>query len=135
MALIKWNDKLSVNIEHIDKQHKLLVDYINELDNSLNTITSREDTTKLITKLIIYAAMHFAKEEDYFDRYNYPDSEMHKKLHIDFEDKMTEFEDDFKAGKAELSEDILKFLKDWLINHILGTDKKYSDFLLKKGVR
>ena len=29
----------------------------------------------------------------------------------------------------------LDFLRDWLINHINGTDKRYSSFLIDKGVK
>ena len=32
-------------------------------------------------------------------------------------------------------QEALGFLKDWLINHINGTDKQYSQFLIDKGVK
>ena len=38
-------------------------------------------------------------------------------------------------GKIGLSIKIMHFLRDWLKGHILGTDQKYSDFLVSKGVK
>jgi hemerythrin len=29
----------------------------------------------------------------------------------------------------------MRFLKDWLIQHILGSDKAYSNYLVERGVR
>jgi len=28
----------------------------------------------------------------------------------------------------------MSFLRDWLVNHINGSDKKYSAFFIEKGV-
>ena len=39
-----------------------------------------------------------------------------------------------EAGKSMMSVDLMHFLKDWLMVHILGTDKKYSEYLNGRGV-
>jgi methyl-accepting chemotaxis protein/hemerythrin len=50
-------------------------------------------------------------------------------------DKVLDFEKQLKSGSVTLSMEVMKFLKDWLTGHIMGTDKKYSPFLRQKGVR
>ena len=40
----------------------------------------------------------------------------------------------FKAGKTTLSIQTGSFLKDWLSNHILTTDKSYGPHLASRGV-
>ncbi len=135
MSLIKWDPSFSVNVELIDEQHKMLVKMINELYDAMNTGKEKSILNKLINKISVYAAMHFAREENYFDMFGYPDAELHKKQHLDFEDKVTEFENDFAKGRQDLSMDIMKFLSDWLLAHIKGSDQKYSSFLNERGIR
>jgi len=74
-------------------------------------------------------------EEHFFDIFGYPESVAHIKKHKDFEKKITAFEADFKTGKQRLSKDIIKFLSDWLVAHIKGSDKKYGPFLNERGVK
>ena len=47
----------------------------------------------------------------------------------------TAYKKGFDEGKVLLSIDVIDFLKDWLINHIQGSDKKYGPFLNEKGLR
>src|SRR6218665_1902837 len=37
--------------------------------------------------------------------------------------------------KVTVTMDVMRFLKNWLTGHIKGTDKKYSGYLVRKGVR
>ena len=38
-------------------------------------------------------------------------------------------------GKFVVTVEITNFIKDWIKSHILGTDKRYSGFLVSHGVR
>ena len=134
MAVLNWHPSFSINIEEIDKQHQLLVNMINDLYDAMNAGKEKVVLEKLINRLNIYAAMHFAREEHYFDMFGYPDAELHKKEHSDFEKKVYKFESDFHKGSQSLSTEIVNFLGNWLVGHIKGSDKKYAPFLIERGI-
>jgi len=134
MSLIKWNDKMSVKVEEIDIQHKKLVDLLNALHEAMLNRQSKEALGKIISELVNYAAVHFKTEEKYFDQFGYPETEEHKKEHKDFVEKVLDFQKGYEEGRLMLSMDILNFLKDWLYNHIMGSDQKYSNFFNRHGL-
>ncbi|OGP53639.1 MAG: hemerythrin [Deltaproteobacteria bacterium RBG_13_52_11] len=135
MALITWDQSFSVYVEFIDKQHQMLVHMINDLYDAMLTGKEKDAIGKLIDRLYTYAAMHFSQEEHYFDLFGYPETDNHKKEHNDFEQKVSAFEADFKEGRQSLSKDIIRFLSDWLVEHIKRSDKKYGPFLNERGVK
>lgn len=135
MFFIHWQPEFNTGLEIIDQQHRLLVDIINEIYQAHMTGKDRQKLSKLLNKLTMYAATHFAREEDYFDRFNYPDTEDHLKEHDYFEDTLYQFEEQFNQGKQDLSEGVLSFLSDWLISHINGSDRAYVPLLKKQGVK
>ena len=135
MALINWDSGYSVGIEEIDKQHQLLVKYPNELYDALTSGQDKKALGTMISRMSSYAAIHFAKEEHFFDIFGFPEGEQHKDEHDAFEKKVCDFEDDFKAGRQELSKEVMRFLSDWLIHHIKVIDRKYGPFLNERGVR
>lgn len=135
MALIEWNNDMSVNVVEIDNQHKKLVSMINELNDAMAKGKGKEAIGKIINGLVSYATTHFATEEKYFDMFKYPGSLSHKKEHADFVKKVGEFQDGFNKGSLALTIEVMRFLKDWLTHHILGSDKKYGPFFNEKGLR
>ncbi len=131
MALFTWSDEYSVNVSGFDTQHKKLVDLINELHSAMKEGKSKEVLGKIIGELISYTKFHFSAEETLMVQAKYPGLAKHKEEHEAFTKKVLEFEEKFQRGSVVLSQEIILFLKDWLINHIQGTDKKYSPFLAK----
>ncbi|MEG3439849.1 bacteriohemerythrin [Pannus brasiliensis CCIBt3594] len=135
MAVIQWNNNLSVGIVEIDEQHKKLVKMINELYDAMKQGKGKDVTGKIINGLIGYTESHFRMEERYFDELGYPDAAAHKLEHIAFKQKVTEFKEKFDKGKITLSIEVMLFLSNWLQNHIEGVDKKYAAFFKEKGVK
>lgn len=134
MPLIEWDSSFSVNVELIDEQHNMLVKMINDLYDAMLSGKENEELSKLINQMSVYAAMHFAREEHYFDTLGYPDAEEHKDEHLYFENQVSQFENEFNEGKQELTNEILQFLSNWLVKHIKGTDKKFGPFLNERGI-
>lgn len=135
-VLIQWDDrKMGVNIAEIDKQHQALVRLINNLFEAVKAGRSNEIFQKLIMDLIRYTELHFSEEEAYFKQYQYPETKAHMLKHQEFIQKIHAFQRDFQAGKTGLTRQVLDFLRDWLVDHIMATDKKYSKFLNDQGVR
>jgi len=135
MRVITWNDNLSVKVLAIDQQHKKLIDMMNELSDAMRSGKGRDILSKIISGLILYTGTHFKTEEKYFDQFDHPEAEIHKKEHEAFVLKVLEFKKGFEKGDLNLTVEIMDFLSDWLQNHIKGSDKKYSQFFNDHGLR
>ena len=134
MRLIQWQPSFSVGVKMIDEQHQLLVNMINDLYTAMQTESERPVLEKMIGRLAVYAAMHFAREEQYFNRFAYPQTEAHIKAHDDFEDQVYQFEQAFKASTQDLSMAVMNFLSSWLVAHITKTDRHFGPFLNARGI-
>jgi hemerythrin len=134
MALMTWNNGLSVNIKEIDVQHKKLIELINQLHGAMGEGKGKEASGKILSDLIYYTVSHFTYEEKLFKQYGYSEYEAHRKEHEDLTSQVKDFKSQFDKGTLGLTLKLMTFLKDWLNKHILGTDKKYVAFLNSKGV-
>ena len=134
MAYINWNDSLSVGINSIDDQHKVLIGMINEFYENIKSNPHEENLSTLLKKMKEYTVVHFNYEETYFKKFNFPSYESHKKEHDNFVAKVIEVERKFNSKEIVLSFEITNFLKDWIKRHIKGTDMQYSKFLIENGV-
>ena len=132
--LLAWSDALSVNIRQIDKEHRHLVDLINRLYQFNRQGASRGDIGAVLDELVAYTANHFQTEEALFQQHGYPEQEAHSQVHRHLVEKVVDFQHKFQHGVSEMELSLLQFLKDWLINHIMKTDKRYSAFLNSCGV-
>jgi methyl-accepting chemotaxis protein len=133
-SLIDWSDDLSVNIGVIDMQHKRLVEMINKLYHAMKTGKGDQIMGPLFVDLIEYTGKHFATEERFMKDKTYPDYESHKTEHEKLVARVLELKAKLEKGEKVFSSEVFTFLKDWLINHIQGTDKKYAPYLNERGV-
>ncbi|MGD9215006.1 MAG: bacteriohemerythrin [Desulfobacteraceae bacterium] len=134
MAYMNWDDKFSVGIEEIDTQHKNLIKMVNEFYGGVKADDNKA-MGALLTSLVEYTLHHFATEEKYMKKFNYPDTATHMKEHKAFTDKVSDVKERFGSGRLVLSLEITNFVKDWIIKHVLGTDKKYSKCFISNGLK
>ncbi len=93
-----------------------------------------ETQSSVIEELIKYTFYHFETEEKYMVKYHYSKYESHKREHENLASQVNAIKRNFDSGKEIKSIDIIKFLTEWLRNHILETDKKYGPYFNKKGL-
>jgi hemerythrin len=134
IVAIPWKSKYDLKINSIDSQHKKLVDLMNELNNAMLNGKSKDVISKILDGLVDYTVFHFDFEEKLLENNKYEDIVNHKKIHVNFVNTIKEFKNDFESGNKEMSKEVMDFLKKWLIDHIMGTDRKYTPLLLKNKV-
>lgn len=130
--LMPWGRRLALGIPEVDKQHRELVSMVNELHRAMRMKMGTQEAGAILTRLADYTVYHFEYEEKLFDTHGYPETLNHKKIHKDLVAKVLAFTREFEQGRAALSMDLMKFLTDWLKNHIMKTDKAYAPFLKDK---
>lgn len=135
MALIAWSGMLSTGISEQDNQHKKLIDLINQLNDAMKDGKGAEVMGKVLAELVNYTVFHFGYEEKLMAQYKFEDTPAHKAEHVKFVQTAGDFKKKFDSGSAVVSVEIMNFLRDWLTNHIMKTDKKLGQSLLKQGVK
>lgn len=134
IALVQWSDTLSVGNMHIDEQHRILIDTINQLA-SAESLHNHQAVSMIIDELVSYAAFHFDFEEKLMASAGYPRLEEHRQIHGSFVKWVTDFRDDFISyGKRALGEPVLEFLRDWLRNHIMDEDQQYCAYIRSESL-
>jgi len=134
MPLFEWSEKFSVNIAACDEQHKCLIELLNTLHAAMKQGKGRDVISGVLNELADYTVYHFKTEEDLFRKHGYHGFDNHKKEHDDLTNQVMGFKNKFEQGQAALTIELMKFLKDWLTDHILESDNNYSLFLNSKGV-
>ncbi len=125
-----WKAEYSIGIPEIDEQHKQLFACIDRLGSAANEEDRRLAVYFVMEELKDYARIHFSVEEIVMRLFDYPGLQAHAAEHRAFSSKLEALE------KNELRQDIYaeasQFLREWLLNHIKVTDKRYADFVLGK---
>lgn len=131
---ITWTEDLATGSFQIDMQHKELFRIINELLDACKKGQARQEIKKVIDFLSQYVEEHFATEELFMSKYDYPHIISHKKQHDEFKKNVAEFKDRFyKEGiTLSLTISLTHTLVEWLTKHIRITDKELGTFLKEK---
>ncbi len=131
MALMEWNDKLSVGVDMIDGDHKRLVAMVNELHDAVLQARGKEVLGKVLDGLISYTKTHFGREEVEMAKFKYPKAPDHLREHAALAKQVLDVQAKYKAGNtAVLSMEVMAFLRDWLLKHIQHSDKALGAFLI-----
>ena len=110
-----WDASFTVVYSNIDEEHKGLF-------KGIFDVAADPDNAGKLDHLVKLVIAHFATEEKMMQDKNYADYSSHKAAHDDFVGKL-------RGLSAPVSADTIHFAKNWLVNHIKGTDFKYKGAL------
>ena len=128
MSTIQWQDSHSVNNPEIDKQHQEWIAIYDRMHSVLLSCTP-EAGSKVLKEMMDYTYYHFHQEEDLMRSLGYPGIIQYCRLHKDFDNLVyQQYRAVNERRELVLNSDILGTVKEWLLDHILVEDMKYSDF-------
>lgn len=133
--MYEMKEEYLTGIPQIDKEHERLFEIADETYQLLHEeflVDKYDNIRQLLEELREYTATHFAHEEEYMESIGYKKLFTQKIQHQQFIDKLEEIDLDRIDGSDEEEQDamvadILKFLTDWLVHHILETDKQIGE--------
>ena len=135
MEPVQWTEKFSVGVRELDQQHQQLIKMLNRLIATQGTIATHSETiSDILMAMTRYAQTHFKTEERLMEAYGYPGLEKQKMQHRDFRKKTVGFSTATTFGINQVPEDLLTYLTNWLVHHILEDDMAYRAFFIDKGV-
>ncbi|NMG76607.1 bacteriohemerythrin [Aromatoleum diolicum] len=120
--VMTWNGALATGYPEIDEQHRKLIDIANRLNEAMQRGEARAGIGAVLEELIRYTTFHFEFEENLMKKAGYPDLFKHQQEHKKLVNDVLARKARFDSGAA-LSSELLSFLRDWLVNHIMKTDK------------
>ncbi len=124
MQTVEFIDALKTGVDKIDTQHEALVDMINFLIEAKDNNVPPENISFVLGEMTKYVYLHFRDEEQFmFDNF-YAGLAEHRVVHESFEAKVLEYQQMYDEGRVDLLDDVLEFLTNWLVQHILGDDKE-----------
>lgn len=123
--IMKWDKHCRLGLDDIDTQHRLLFAIFGELDEIHNPEEQGPEIKYLINHIRKYVQEHFAYEESFLEKHNYPDLEKHRKDHRIIVEEINHTLTQSKDLHSLL--DQLRYLMTiWIKNHILEMDKLYA---------
>jgi hemerythrin len=134
MALLEWSDKYNVGVRTWDSQHQGLVAILNDLHSAILAGQVQAETGPLLQKLLDYTQNHFATEERMMTDAGHPGLAHHRELHRELTARVVEFIGRYKDGDAGMYLPLLKFLRDWLADHILREDCACGNWMVAHGI-
>jgi hemerythrin-like metal-binding protein len=127
-ALFEWKTEYSVGIATLDMHHKRMFDLVNALHEAMLQQQGRSVLAATLDGLIRYTQVHFNSEEVLMEVFAYPGLLEHRVEHDRLSRTVQAFQEQFLHGQAQLTVQLMEFLKTWLVNHLLVSDQKYVDY-------
>lgn len=132
MAILSWNDQYLIGQATIDEQHKMLFRLVNDFHTHWMERRDRQDIARVLSQLIRYGELHFQDEESIMAQEGYPQLDSHHQIHEMLIEEIFKLNEELADKSRLLDRDITKFLKQWLIDHIVHNDYEFRNFLQRK---
>ena len=132
--IVSWRTRYSMNIAEIDHQHKDIIGSINKFFDGIFKGDSNREASYCLDEIIQTSWDHFSYEENLMELYEYPGLNSHKSTHDYFIKSLQDIRYSIENNPGPVSLSSGDYIRKWIVNHILATDKSYSTFMRLKGI-
>lgn len=116
-------------IERLDSQHRQLVQKLGDLERAVGSRCSNEVICPFLAEFADLAIRHFEDEELVLEAVGYPRLKAHRSEHRRLLLDLDEFARQLaREGRLPFPE-ILRFLTDWVMRHMVEWDRDYLAYL------
>lgn len=132
---VVWTEDYATNIRMIDDQHQFIINQINQTIEAFKQKRKIDGFNKLISLFNQNEFGHFSLEEEFMQRYDYPDYTKHKDMHSQFLNNLEKFSKDFSGKNNKSIQDFFKTqnqIVDWIVNHFTTADKHLGAYLKRR---
>ena len=135
MTLLSWRDDYRVGIPLIDTEHQYLIALINEFHDKHASRVTRPLATMVLNRLVSYAEQHFKHEEALMREVGFPRLAHQQRLHEKLYFSIFVLQEEMSRENAVADGKTMRFLRHWLLDHILDEDMEIGDFLRRKNAK
>ena len=126
---IEWDERLSVDIPEIDELQKKMFALLNVLIDLKHNQKDAKECSNMVAEINEYSRYFFSKEEEYLRKNGYPEIDTHAKEHRKFIKTVISLRRQVTEDKDNLNYDVIKQMRDWLVDHIITSDLMYVPFI------
>ena len=130
---VEWDDSLRVGIDVIDEHHRYLFDLSNDLFEVISSKRGARDVARVLKSLDQYVQVHFRAEERMMEHYGFGALERQQHQHGQFEERLREFFDELHNNPLTARFDMLVYLRNWLVRHIVHEDSQLRELVTRPG--
>ncbi|MCG6862987.1 MAG: hemerythrin domain-containing protein [Chromatiaceae bacterium] len=141
--ILTWRDEWTLGIDTLDDDHREIVDLLLDIarrfgeapehsegsPESTDTNNAADDSLyDALNHFGAFARRHFQREEEFIRTIEYPGLPDHRSEHALLMAEFTDLVRDLRErGVTRLAVQDLDTLKQWVVAHILGADRKFAD--------
>ncbi len=128
--MYQWSSEYALGIEEIDAQHQKLIEIADQVYTVLNDPWRTDKYNQILEvlgELKDYTVYHFKFEEEYMAKIGYKKRFSHAIEHSAFVEKLNAVDlTEVDEAQEKYLLELLNFITDWIVNHIMTTDKLYT---------
>ncbi|WLT30466.1 bacteriohemerythrin [Geothrix sp. PMB-07] len=131
---VAWSSRYDTGIRVIDEQHQELFQLLERLRKVVQEDGSGAAMEALLAELVACSERHFATEEAYMARFNYPDLGQHVSEHATMLTSLHELLTKFRENQQVMALMVPTFMEGWLKHHISDGDFGFVTFLKARNL-
>lgn len=133
MAYFEWADDMLIDNGLIDRDHRHLVDLVNELHTATSEGLGQTVVDDVLKRLFDYTRQHFENEERIMAQVQFPHLVKHRANHQAFIESLVALREKYEAGSISAASQLSTLLRDWLSLHIRRADRELRAYVGKPG--